>query len=402
MKGTRLSKSPFIQSKDYPRVSVANGADPYGNTIKALSAFDLSPARGKRVLLKPNAGRNAKPEDGVVTNPLVVAAAIDVFQKAGAEVAVGESPIVGVKALEALESSGIAGEARKRGCPLIDMDERPFVKLEVPEGKAILSLKVCPEVFEFDIIVSIPVMKTHMHTGVTLAIKNMKGCLWRRSKTTLHMLPLVEGDENKPLNIAIADLSGVLSPHFAIIDGTICMEGLGPSSGKPKPLGVVLAGADPFAADAVACELMGLHAKDIPHLQIGAERGYGIIDLDRVSVTPENWRETASVFDTPPDNLSIEFPGMTILDQNSCSACQSTLLLFLKRYGKQVLDYFPDSNVDIAIGKGHDVLPQNTICIGNCTARHKEGNIFVPGCPPVASEILRTITNDEIDPGETE
>ena len=58
-------------------------------------------------------------------------------------------------------------------------------KRQIPSGEAIQRLKVCPEVLEYDIVVSIPVMKMHMHTGVTLAVKNMKGCLWRRSKVCL-------------------------------------------------------------------------------------------------------------------------------------------------------------------------------------------------------------------------
>ena len=41
-------------------------------------------------------------ESGIVTHCDVVAAAIDCFREAGAEVAVGESPIVGVKSLGGL------------------------------------------------------------------------------------------------------------------------------------------------------------------------------------------------------------------------------------------------------------------------------------------------------------
>jgi hypothetical protein len=233
------------------------------------------------------------------------------------------------------------------------------------------------------------VMKTHMHTGVTLSIKNMKGCLWRRSKVDLHMLPEVGGQREKPLDIAIADMASVLRPHLAIIDGTIGMEGLGPSAGKPKALGLVLAGVDAFATDSIACELMGISARDVPHLRIGAERGYGVIGLDKICVFPENWKDARSPFALPPDKLSIEFPGFIILDKQSCSACQSTLLMFLKRYGKQLRDNIPDKkDIIIAIGKGHNELPDGTLCIGNCTIEHKNCGVFVPGCPPVASEIL--------------
>jgi hypothetical protein len=179
---------------------------------------------------------------------------------------------------------------------------------------------------------------------------------------------------------------------LAIIDGTIGMEGLGPAAGTPKALDCVVVSTDAFAADAVACRLMGTHAEDVPHLRMGAERQLGVIDLDRIKITPENWQDWASNFARPPQNLSIEFPNVTVKDNNSCSACQSTLLLFLKDFGDKIFDYLPDEDrLDIAIGKGHTELPEKTLCLGNCTARFKKDNPYVPGCPPVASEILKKL-----------
>ena len=387
--GVVLSPTPFERDLSRRAVFWASGSGPYNNTRQALSHIDLSPAGNKRVLLKPNVGRNVKPETGITTHPRVIAAAIDAFRDAGAEVAIGESPITGVAALDAFETGGVAVVARERNCPLIDMDLRRCVTFPIPDGAAIKQLKVCPEVAEYDIIVSIPVMKTHMHTGVTLAVKNMKGCLWRRAKVDFHMLPAEPASREKPLDTAIADMSSVLRPHLSIIDGTIGMEGLGPSAGNPKPLDVVLVGADAYAADAVACEIMGISASDVPHLRLGAERGYGVIDLDSIDVSPENWELVRRPFVRPPDQLSIEFEGFNILDEQSCSACQSTLLMFLRRYGKQLREQAPnDRDIVVAIGKGHEELPGGALCVGNCTAKHKNCGVFVSGCPPIASEIL--------------
>jgi len=393
MTSIRLAESPFQHASERPLVHVAGGGGPYGNTRAALARVDLSPARGKRVLLKPNVGRVAPPEAGITTHPQVIAAAIDAFREAGAEVAVGESPILGVKTEEAFEAAGIASIAHERNCLLIDMDVRRFIEVPLPDGVAIHSLRVCPEVLEYDLVVSVPVMKMHMHTGVTLAVKNMKGCLWRRSKVQLHMLPPVKGRDDKPIDIAIADLSSVLRPHLSIIDGTVGMEGLGPSAGEAKALGVIVVSADVFAADAIACKLMGTAAEDIPHLRIGAERDYGVIDLDRISVTPDNWHNWSSTFTPPPENLSMEFPNIKVLDKNSCSACVSTLFLFLKHYRNRLFDYFPsDTGLCVAIGKGHEKVPEGTLCIGNCVALHRDSGIFIPGCPPVSSQILTAIS----------
>ena len=385
--------NPFFEKQASVRVTVAHGQGPYHNTITTLSSISLQAVRGRRVLLKPNAGRMARSGEGITTHAEVVAAAIDAFRQAGADVAVGESPITGVKTMEAFEATGIAAEARKRNCPLLDMDRRRFVEMDIPDGRVLHKLKVCPEVLEFDVIVSVPVMKMHMHTDVTLSVKNMKGCLWRRSKVKLHMLPPIKGSDEKPINVAIADMASVLRPHLAIIDGTVGMEGLGPSAGEPKALDCVLVSADAFAADAVACRLMGTRAEDVPHLRMGAQRGLGVIDPDKMIITPENWQDWISPFARPPQNLSIEFPRIIVKDNNSCSACQSTLLLFLKDYADRIFDYLPDKgHLEIAIGKGHTELPAKTLCVGNCTAGFKRNNPYVPGCPPVASEILKKLT----------
>jgi uncharacterized protein (DUF362 family) len=368
---------------------VAQGLDAYANALEALKSFAWSAVAGKRVLLKPNAGRMAAFGTGTNTNPQVVAAAIDFLRAAGAEVAVGESPITGVKALEALEVAGIAEVARARGCPLIDLDARPPVAIDIPGGRAIQSLTLCADVLDFDFVVSVPVMKVHMHTGVTLSVKNMKGCLWRRSKVDLHMLPQLEGCPHKSLDVAIGDMATVLRPHFALIDGSVCMEGLGPGAGTPRPLNVVVAGGDGFAADAVACRLMGRDAAQVPHLLLGAASGCGVIDLSRIEVSPDGWQKAAADLAPPPHNLTFPFPQVEVLDRNSCSACQSTLLLFLQRYQSALAGYIPKGErLSVAIGKGHDALPGGTLCIGQCTARHKACGLFVPGCPPVASQIL--------------
>lgn len=388
----KLSKSPF-RSRQQCDVNVAWGKGAYQNTENALSAFDLSPAQGKKVLLKPNVGRLAPRASGVNAHPQVVAACIDAFKKAGAAVAVGESPITGVDTMEAFEEAGIADVCHEKNVPLINMDARPMVRSNLPQGVVIDKLQLCPDITEFDLIVSIPVMKMHMHTGVTLSVKNMKGCLWRRSKVQLHMLPpCKEFPDVKPINIAIADMAWALRPHFTVADGTVGMEGLGPGAGIPKPLNTVVAGIDPFAVDSVCCRIMGTDAKEIQHLRIGAERGYGTIDIEKLAVEPYDWERAVNPFEKPPKIIDVNFPGIHIADENSCSACQSTLLLFLKKYGNKLFDYFPKgAELTFAIGKGCENLPESTVCIGNCTFKNKHERIFVKGCPPVGSEILNEI-----------
>jgi hypothetical protein len=174
------------------------------------------------------------------------------------------------------------------------------------------------------------------------------------------------------------------------------MEGLGPSAGVPKCVDSVVAGADAFAVDAVACALMGLDASDVPHLRIGAALGLGCIDLEAIDIGPADWRKRITPFDPPPQSFTITYPNIRVLDEKSCSACQSTLAVLLNRYGREVVEAFPKGQAGvIVIGKGNEEVPEGSLCIGNCAMRHEGKGTCVAGCPPVASEILSELLGGE-------
>lgn len=170
-------------------VVVLKGEDPYRTTQQALRQISLPGLNGRKVLIKPNAGRVALPGQGVTTHPSVVEATVDHLKETGVnDIAIGESCIFGVNAEEAFEMTGMKGVSEKKGVRLIDMDRFDPMEIPVPAGKVIQKVKVPALLKQFDYIISIPVMKTHMHTQVTLSIKNMKGLLWRREKARFHQL----------------------------------------------------------------------------------------------------------------------------------------------------------------------------------------------------------------------
>jgi len=58
-----LQPTPFSDDRSTPHVYVATGEDAYDNTRAVLAQINLAAAvKGKRVLLKPNAGRIATAE----------------------------------------------------------------------------------------------------------------------------------------------------------------------------------------------------------------------------------------------------------------------------------------------------------------------------------------------------
>jgi len=377
---------------------VLKGKDPFRTTERVLQGFPLPDLKGKNVLIKPNAARLAFPGEGVTTHPSVVAATIKHLKKQGARrIVIGESCIFGVNAQEAFRITGMKEISETSKVDLVDLDQGVPMEIPVAGGKVIKKIKVPALLREFDFIVSIPVMKTHMHTRVTLSLKNMKGLLWRREKARFHQLRYdqkVTGG-HKELDIAISEMASVLFPHLAIIDGTAGMEGMGPAYGRRKQMGVIIAGNNALSADAVAARLMGLNPETIPHLRLSAEKGLGEIRRRGISVEPKDYLKWVSPFALPPSRLSIPYPDVVVYDEGSCSACLSTLLVFLNEHHSRLTDYnLPDGKIHMAIGKNLNECPKGTLLIGNCTSKMKRQGIFVQGCPPVASQIWERLSGE--------
>lgn len=377
------------------RVQIIKGEDPYQITRNVLYSYPLSDLKGKRILIKPNAARLTLPGQGITTHPSVVAATIDHLKEQKVkEIIVGESCIFGTNSEEAFQRTGFKEIAEKKKVKLIDLDRLKPMELIIPQGILLKKIKVSSVLKRVDFIISIPVMKTHMHTQVTLSIKNMKGLLWKREKARLHHLTANEeiSRKYKALDFAISEMATVLWPHFVIIDGTVGMEGMGPAYGRPKPVGMVIVSDNALSADAVASRLMGFRPDRIPHLKLAYLKGLGEIRLGRILIEPKDYLKWINPFEPPPQSFSFIFPDVVVYDKGSCSACLSTLSIFLQEYRHKLDDYrLNDQKIHIGIGKYLDSCPNGTILIGNCTSRLKHKGIFIGGCPPISSEILKAL-----------
>jgi uncharacterized protein (DUF362 family) len=389
-------------------VVVSKGNGPFRNVKEALGALDLSAVKGRSVLVKPNVGRSIKKTRGINTHPQAVAAVLELLKDAGAaKIAVGESPLVGVNTLEAFNRSGISEVAARYDCKLLDMDAfRPLEKI-IPNARVITSVRVCAPVTEYDLILSLPVAKMHMHTGVTLGIKNMKGCLYKHEKVRFHQLEYLHGADypEKTLDSAISDLATILLPDITVVDGFTGMQGLGPSGGEPIESDFALASFHPMGADIIACVLMGQAPEEIPHLQLISRRlGFSLNPRD-YTVLPDNYKEFVTPYKKPPREITITYPDVALTDRGSCSACQSTVMLFLKRFKDSFKPYIlEDKKLHLGIGKGIilEEIKNGTILIGNCTHKVKEKGIFVSGCPPVPTRIYKSVIGKEPDVNEPE
>lgn len=112
-----------------------------------------------------------------------------------------------------------------------------------------------PEILLKTEIITIPVMKTHGRATISGAIKNQWGCL-REVRHNYHPI----------LKELLWEVNKLLPIKFAVMDGTVCLEGNGPKSGIPKVCNLILASSDIVALDVVAAKIMGFDADKIEHI----------------------------------------------------------------------------------------------------------------------------------------
>lgn len=363
----------------------------------ALSRIDLPDLNGKKVLLKPNIGRNVGENLGINTSPAVTDAVFQFLkQKFNAKFYIGDSPIIGVNCREAFKNSGHKFLMNRNDIRFLDLDRKKPTVLPIPNGRILKEIKVTGYFHEFDFIVSIPVLKMHMHTGASLSFKNMKGLIYKREKVALHQLhaPNEIRQGYKELDIAIADLAHVIKPHLAVIDAFFAQEGMGPSAGDRKKLDTIIASTDFLSADIVALSIVGLDIGHAPHLKLIADMTDGAHSIDDIKTVPENIADFKTDFAVPPKEIIIENNKVNLIERGSCSACQSSVFLFLKNNKSLIDDYFAENNrLNIAIGNSISEVPDDVILVGNCTSCHKHKGIFLKGCPPSQTIIKEVMEN---------
>lgn len=221
-----------------------------------LSGFDLTSARGQRVLLKPNMLGAYPPSMGVTTHPHFVAATGRILKSVGAQVLVGDSPN-GVHSIERTwDVTGMREMCREQG-----FVDTPFEATGSTEKSG---LRIARAALEADMIINLPKFKTHGLTVMTLAVKNLFGCINGMHKSGIHRAHADAYDFSKEV-VRIADC---VRPCLNIVDGIVAMEGDGPSGGSLIELGVIAAGKDMYSVDEICCRLIELPPMHLTTLEI--------------------------------------------------------------------------------------------------------------------------------------
>ena len=264
----------FSSCNSYSRDAVRNAVF---DVFESCGGTDSFIHKGSRVLIKPNMLAAAPAEDAVTTHPEVVGAVIEVVQEAGGIAFVGDSPMEGSLEYVA-EKCGILKVAQERGASLLSLQKNTRINLN--NAHTCSFFNVSEEALGMDCIVNVPKLKNHTLTGITGAVKNCYGLIGGNHKKFYHVrYPLINDFANVLLDLYLATL-----PVFSVIDAVVAMEGLGPRSGKPKPVKAIFASRDAIAVDAVAARFLGYNIQDISFLKAAVERGLLRKDLSDIRV----------------------------------------------------------------------------------------------------------------------
>jgi uncharacterized protein (DUF362 family) len=215
------------------------------------------------------------PEYAATTNPQVVAALVTMCREAGASsVTVMDHPFGGT-AEKAYQISKIGDAVKAAGGQMVVMSSIKFKDSNIPEGKDIKKWLVYQDALKFDVIIDVPIAKTHGLAVLTLAGKNLMGLAENRGSLHFNL-----GDR-------LMDLYTLFKPRLIVVDAYRMLMDNGPTGGNlndVKLAKTIVASHDIVAADAYATTLFDLKPETISYVKAGAARGIGTMDLKSIKI----------------------------------------------------------------------------------------------------------------------
>jgi uncharacterized protein (DUF362 family)/Pyruvate/2-oxoacid:ferredoxin oxidoreductase delta subunit len=336
----------IVKCQNYDEVEVPQRLR---EAITLIGGIENLVKNGDHVLLKPNLLYGKSPEKAVTTHPSVIRAMIRIVREAGGVPFIGDSPSFGSLTRTA-EKSGIKRVAEETHCPLQEFNDPVAPKGR--SGKFFKHLEIDRSVLEADVVINLPKWKTHSQMLLTLGVKNLFGCVPGPRKPLWH---LRAGESQMAFAQVLFDLYRVVRPSLTILDGIVGMEGNGPGSGDPIPLGLILASSDALSLDLVVCDLLGIPRKSVPTNQVAIEDGMGGDSIEIVGESIE--ASKISRFKLPPPlGISWNLPGFMRkalknaltskpwVDDQLCEGCEQCAEIcppkaLKKEGGRFVFDY---------------------------------------------------------------
>jgi len=286
------SSVSIVKCQDYNEDKVLSGLR---QSIDLIGGIQTFVKKGSRVLLKPNLLYGKSPENAITTHPSIVRGMIQIVREAGGVPSIGDSPSVG-SLMKTAEKAGIKAVADEMKCPLVEFDKPVLLS----KGTVFKQLEIERAVLEADVIINLPKWKTHAQMLLTLGVKNLFGCIPGTRKPMWH---LKAGHDRKVFAQILFDIYKVIQPSLTVLDGIVGMEGNGPNSGRPIPIGLILASGNSLSLDQIVCDLLGISRKSLLTNRVAIEQGLG---KETIEVLGERV-EDVKIF-------SFEFPTLSQTD----------------------------------------------------------------------------------------
>lgn len=252
------------------RVAISKGEDvdkTVREAVSLLGGIQQFVKPGDVVFIKPNMVAQFFP---AMSQPEVVRSVICMCVEAGAkEVLVGENPMCQITSAEVFETTGLKDYYEACGAKVVLLDEQDYVEFEVPEGIVLKKIRLPKALKQANVYISIPKMKTHCITAVTLGMKNAHGLLLDEDKGKHHC---------EELEQKLVDINKARPPNLVIMDAFLAMEGFGPTFGEVKRMDLALASDNVVSIDSVASQIMGYEKLSIGTTRLAAEQKVGTAD----------------------------------------------------------------------------------------------------------------------------
>jgi uncharacterized protein (DUF362 family) len=260
---------------DAPDVWVFHGKDNYRLMQKAMETVFAGKSIGKNVALKVNAAWERTPEQGANTDPVLVDAFIaGVLESGTSKVVVPENPCL--PAHKAFTKSGILQVVEKHKQQMIDLrsDRNYYRAVKLKDAVRLKEAEVAKDFLDSDVVVNMPVAKSHGASKLSMAMKNWMGAVYDRGFW-----------HNNDLNQCIADFATFMKPTWTFVDATRTMMKGGPQGPGPmKHPHLLIVSRDQVAADAYAATLFFRSPYSVKYIRLAKEMNIGQTDIKKMNV----------------------------------------------------------------------------------------------------------------------
>lgn len=234
------------------------------------------------VFVKPNF-TFPRYKEGVTTSPELLRSLLEIVKNRSGNIILGESNggNHSFKTEEAFRGHRMYEICKEIGVELVNLSNLPSKSVESEIQSKKVKVQLPKMLFEkVDCFISVPVLKVHVMTGVSLGLKNLWGC-YPDTMRCLH---------HQNLDCKLALMAKLLNPKITVIDGLYGLDGHGPMFGDPIKTDLILVSNNVVVADALGAMIMGVPLEKAKHIMVAEKEGIGTTNLENVKVNTD-WRQ---------------------------------------------------------------------------------------------------------------